>query len=179
MKNIMIGVALGLSVIASSLAVATPASAQSRLRNAYTANGTFYLGVSGGYMHVGTQLIVWQKAGDDQLWYLPPGQGSIQDYLTDNNGFTVCVDAQGDPNGGLGANLIIQLCNPGYTEEFWQMFSAEKLGFGANYPGCYMFYNVAKGLAIGVAGGNTSVKNGTHVIQWTYDTSANQFWCPE
>ena len=42
MKNIIIRAAIGLSIMGSCLAVATPASAASRLRNAYTSQGTFY-----------------------------------------------------------------------------------------------------------------------------------------
>jgi len=177
MKNIFIRAAIGLSIMGSCLAVAAPASAASRLRNAYTSQGTFYLGVSGGNMSVGTPLIVWQAAGSDQYWNLPDNSGYVWDNVTSNG--TFCIDVQGDPNGGLGAGLIIQRCNStSYVEETWQLIPAAKVGFGANYPGCYLFWNVNKGMAMGVAGGNTSLRNGTRVILWTWDTSANQFWCP-
>ncbi|HVV53580.1 MAG TPA: RICIN domain-containing protein [Polyangia bacterium] len=184
-------------------AISGSAQAQtfSRYRNANTAHGTFYLGVSGGEVcdpanekcgvKAGTQLITYQKSGDDQQWELTLPQGGyvyLQDLLGDpwtNDG--TCINVV-NRSTSQGANLEIESAGCiGDPTARWRPVQAEDLG--APYPGCYAFQDLASGLYMGVSGGN--VQNGSHVIQWPLCIAGSnacggpagfhpdQFWCPE
>ena len=188
MRNFVTKVALGLSIISTGAVVAAPASAGThRLANAVNRN--FFIGVSGGQVnnHVndGTHLILWQRAGNDQIWNVPDenGGGQFKDFYTDPQGRQVCMDLVGGSSAGAGAALDVVPClsadDP--VEQFWQIISTSKVGFGTQYPGCFIILNVVTGDVAGVQGGDSQVKNGTPIVQWPFQHGTagniNQFWC--
>jgi len=194
----------GLAIVVAGVAISGSAHAQSfsRWRNASTAHGTFFLGVSGGAqcnrfeecgVVPGTQLITWQKAGDDQQWRLVlPGGGfvDVQDFFPDlatNSGTCMHVRNQ---SSSAGANL--ELTSGGFcifsdNSVRWHLVRAEDIG--APFPGCFAFQNGLSGMFMSVYQGN--VQNGSRVVQWPLcqpgssacgapaGFHADQFWCPE
>lgn len=155
-----------------------------RVQNAYTGNGTFYLGIPGGPQNNrvadNLDLVVWQSSQSDQLWFLPQSHdGPIWDANIDLNGSNVCVAVSGGVGAGNGAPMIDQPCDPSNPSEaqMWEWIPSDQVGQGSQYPGCYILFNAYTSKAIGVSGGNGNVKNGGSVIQWDYDGTANQFWC--
>ncbi len=155
-----------------------------RLQNAYTGNGKFYLGISGGLQNNrvpdNVNLIVYQSSQSDQLWFAPQsGDGPIDDVNLDPNGSHVCVAINGGIGAGDGAKIIDQACDPNNPTEaqMWEWIPSDQVGRGSQYPGCYVLWNAYTSKAMGVAGGNGNVKNGGSVIQWDFDGTANQFWC--
>jgi hypothetical protein len=204
MRRSGVRVLQGLAIVAAGAAMSGSAHAQSfsRWRNANTTNGTFYLGVSGGEVcdpandqcgvAAGTQLITWQKGGDDQQWKeVLPGGGFVdfQDFFPDpwtNTG--TCMHVRGQSNSE-NANLETQSGGACLTEPSarWRPIRAEDMG--APFPTCIAFQNLSSGMYVSVSQGN--VKNGSHVIQWPLCQSgssacgspagfhADQWWCPE
>jgi len=166
--------ALGLSIIAVGLAVAAPASAnQHRLLNADKSNGYFYLGIppgpQNGHVLDDQTLVIWNYSQNDQIWNVPEadGYGQFSDYYTDPNGSSVCITVSSD-----GLRLIDHTCD---GTQLWQIFPSYKVGLENTYPNCYIVWNINTGKAMGVK--NRLMQNGTQVVQWDYDGSANQFWC--
>ena len=182
MRKFVMKAAFLSSIVVAGVAMATPASALSlhRLQNAYTGNGTFYLGIPGGPQngHVPDDqaLVVWQFGQEDQDWWSPDGQGAFWDFYTDSFGQSVCIAATGVGNGNV---IIDQPCdgNNPTENEFWQLIPSYEVGLGSQYPGCNIILNPYSGKVIGVSGGNANVSNGGAVVQWDYDGTANQFWC--
>jgi hypothetical protein len=187
MRQLVMRATIVSTIIAAGLAVGTPAQAQNvveqRLQNAYTHNGTFYIGIPGGpngqgFVTANANLVVWQSSQKDQDWFLPTSnQGGIADYYADTAGQQVCLTAT---SFAEGAAIQDQECNNNDPTElqFWEMLPSSEVGLGSTYPNCVILWNPYSSQAIGVSGGNNSVKNGGSVIQWNYDGTANQFWCP-
>ena len=157
-----------------------------RLQNAYTGNGgPFYLGIYGGPQNNrvpdNSNLVVWQSGHSDQFWLFPPqgGDGAIWDVNIDPSGRNVCLAVNGGVGAGDGANIIDQSCDPTNPTEAqqWQWIPSDQVGYGSQYPGCYVLWNGYTSKAIGVLGGNGNVLNGGSVVQWDFDGTANQFWC--
>jgi hypothetical protein len=178
---------LGGITMVASLAVASSASAQTVTwalwQNANTANGMFYMGVSGGpkcnstthqcWVNPGTQIITWTQSQADQYmgaienWF--PGT-QIQDFYKDMNGNPMCLGTAANSTS-QNANIVVWECQdktqgPG---QYWQSFRAEDLG--APYPGCFMFVNMNTTAATGGFEGvlsvfQGSVKDGSRVIQF-------------
>jgi Ricin-type beta-trefoil lectin domain-like len=198
----------GLAIVVAGVAISGSAHAQAlntflRWRNASTAHGTFYLGVSGGVkcnpaneqcgVAAGTPLITWQKAGlDQEVQLILPGGGyvSLQDYYSDpwtNSG--TCLHVRGQSTS-LNAVLETQSggsCLFGDNSTRWHTVRAEDLN--APFPGCYVFQNAASSLYMAVSAGN--VQNGSAIVQYALcqpgsnacgapaGYHADQFWCPE
>jgi hypothetical protein len=159
-----------------------------RLQNASMVNGTFYIGIPGGpnngSVADNSNLIVWTKSQFDQLWVIPTtGGGAIYDVYKDAGTTTlsprrVCLHAATNQKGAAITDTPCET-NPQLTDQLsvWQMINSDHIQ-GNPHPGCYILYSPYTGYAIGVAGGDSKVKNGASVIQWAYDGTANQFWCP-
>jgi hypothetical protein len=210
MKKTTVRVVLSLSVLIAGVALSRVADAQSgshgtfpRLRNANTAHGTFYLGVSGGEqcnqyeecgLVAGTQLKVWQKSQLDQTWFLPPQQngyrfGNVINYFVDLwTGNDLCIVVQNNDAFKQGTNLVVTDCTTDYATKYWYATPAEDLG--APYPGCFAISESLDAMYISVAAGN--VQNGSLVDIWPLCRPGSnacgnpsnafhpdQFWCPE
>lgn len=181
MRKVAIKAALLSSVVAIGVALAAPAGAAStlrRLKNADTTYGYYYLGIppgpQNGFVTEDANLVVWQFSQEDQLWYVPQddGFGQFQNYYNSANS-PVCLSVTGTGNG---YPVIDQACNEENPNQYWQLISSSKVGKDSEYPGCYVLWNITTGKAIGVTNGY--VANGGTVVQWDYDGTANQFWCP-
>ncbi len=212
----------GWSTFIVGLAIAGSAQAQAvtmaRWRNADTRRGTFYFGVSGGEtcnpstnicgLKSGTQIITYQKSGEDQIWGATESWFSIgiQDLFPDiANGNPLCVTPQNESTS-RNANLIVKDCqfdvqdpnvpapsDNGDWNQVWAAIPAESVG--APYTGCFAF---EKGLQNDPAGPTVMsvyqgiVQNGSHVVQWPLCQPGSnacgnppnafhpdQWWCPE
>lgn len=169
------------AVVCAVTATASAAPSLRRLRNADTTHGQFFLGIPGGVQngHVGNNLnlVVWQASQNDQFWWVPldNGYGQFSDFYTNVFGQAVCLTVNGSGNG---APIADQACDPSAnnTNQLFQLIGSNKVGKDALYPGCYILWNPTTSKAIGVA--NKNVTNGGAVVQWDYDGTANQFWCP-
>jgi hypothetical protein len=193
----------GLAIVVAGIGISGAAHAQSfsRWRNANTAHGTFYLGVAGGEVcnpangqcgvAPGTQLITWQKAGDDQeVKFTLPAGGLVflQDFYEDPWAIAgTCLHVRGQSNSenaNLETESSLCLVDP-YAR--WLPEAAENLG--APFPNCFAFQNQGSGLFMSVNQGN--VQNGSRIVQWPLCVPgsgacggpsgyhADQFWCPE
>jgi hypothetical protein len=199
-----------LFIVISGFATSGLAHAQSptwaRWRNANTAHGRFYLGVSGGEvcqsgggpcgLVAGTQLITWQKSGPDQEWGVVEQSGNvnrlpgynIQNDLFDFSGGAMCLVIPFSKIGGNQQVIVDSCYNDAIDETYWVAVSAESLG--APYSGCYAIKPYTSGYYMSVSQGD--VHNGSSVVLWTLckPNSGNcgnpsnawhpdQFWCPE
>jgi hypothetical protein len=197
--------ALGLSIIATSLALARPASA-TRWRNLDTRNGTFFMGVAGGCVNTvngcrlisGTKIIVWQNTNDgkdhrDQNWMVA-GAASPNTFVGNTLPSTTPqlagLSIAGNPIAN-GSQVIVRdilpCCNA--ADQKWEIKRAEDVQ--APFTGCFLFRNINSGQIAGVAGG--TVTQGKDVIQWPLFLGTpnqgslqnpmgwhlDQFWCPE
>jgi hypothetical protein len=190
--------ALGLSVIAASLASARPASA-TRWLNRDMSHGTFYMGVAGGCVNTsigcalisGTRIIVWEPSNDgknhtDENWMVG---GADATTLFGNTLFSTTPQLAGLSIQGSspaeGAAVVVRDINPccNQPDQTWRIIRAEDLG--APYWNCFVLLNVNSSMVAGVAGG--AVTQGASVIQWPLFVGKplsptgwhpDQFWCP-
>ena len=198
MQNVARRAALALSVITASVALATPANAEVRLKNADTSQGEFFLGVLGNpcgsqgcFINHGKPIVVWQMSFDDQLWQATaPGFGVLKNHFNNQQGFSMCAGVAGNPQQQQeqGRPLVLWECLDSAADQKWNAVPAASIGTapGAPFPGCFVFTNSNSGQVMGVAGGK--VKNSTAVIQWPFffgnpgektGWHADQFWCPQ
>jgi hypothetical protein len=193
MNRGMTRVVLGLSIIASSLAVTATASAQNWMRWQNRAStypygsSAVYLSLKGGplqtqgvfYIKEGTPVIIWGGQTVDQSWSAQENAtGLVQNLLTDSAGRNMFLGVAGGSTT-QGASLIIWRHDGNPPNQTWTTYSAESLGLGAVAGGCFVFVN-SDGLVMGVQ--NANMTPGTQVIQWPFLWGAtghmDQFWCP-
>jgi hypothetical protein len=183
MKNVGIRAVVGLFAVASTLAVASPASAQKRWANAKNRNEV--LAVAGGpqcspaghcWLTGGQQVVVWNSSTADTLWSaaLPSNTAPVTSELPDARGDQMCLGVSA-ASTAPGAHLVVWPCD-GSDNQYWTVTPASD--FGLNAVGCYLFLN-NDGQAMAVAGG--IVANGSHVVQrpWTTAVTLDMAWCPE
>jgi hypothetical protein len=184
MRNIVTCIALGLSITAGSLAIATPASAFVFWNlKAEQAGKPICMGVSGGdpqgHVTAGTHIIVWDcNYSNDQVWNWNVDALNFVDAVTDSAGNSMCLNDTGDsPTRGAdrGAQVTISECTGAYIQEF---------GFfplgnpDADGDQCGNIFNYASGRVVGVANAEVNpVKDGMSVIMWDYNGSTDQIWC--
>jgi hypothetical protein len=191
MRNV-VRFALGLSVIAVGLAVATPASARSgRWVNFVNKDrpveqgGPFFLGVAGGCtvrapgepcsLGLGARIIVWAnvndgKNHDDQKWItLDSGSGFFTNFLPVRTAVlqqaVLGIEGPSDRVKREGQPVIISDAIPGNPNptHTWAVVRAEDFG-ATTFAGCFVFVNINSGQVAGVAAAN--VFSGANVIQW-------------
>jgi hypothetical protein len=179
MQNVLTKAALGLSIIAGSVALARPASATNTFYEWQNHKNTnFCLGVAAGNVTNGTHLIVWQCNGNsDQAWSedlsdeLSFGSESYFSFR-DGTNYNKCLGVPaGSHNQGVG--LVIWDCvtpRSSHPDQFW----APLIDYTT---GCYKFLNANSGMYMAV-GNNGDVENGTQVVQWPSTPTADQEWCP-
>jgi len=134
------------------------------------------------WLNDGQQLVVWNSFTPDVNWWAPAAfkAGTISDGYTDQLGHTLCVGVSG-ASEAAGANLIVWPCGTpaAHPDQYWLALPAEN--YGLNAPGCFVF-RTGDGQVMGVAGGDSKVANGAHVVQWPNDpdhpSALNQAWCP-
>src|SRR6516164_4933573 len=112
MKNILVRAALGISVMAGSLAAAAPAEAYVfRNLQGEENNQQMCMGVSAGNMTPGTPVINWSCINNDadQIWNLNYISTQGWDQLVDSKQANRCLEAK---NGGTtnGTPLVIEEC---------------------------------------------------------------------
>jgi hypothetical protein len=189
---------LGLSVIAASLASATPASA-TRWVNRDMSHGTFFMGVAGGCVNTpigcslvpGTRIIVWQPSNDgknhtDQNWMVPGVDATryFGNELFSTTPQLIGLSIQGSSTAN-GAAVVVRDIPPccATADQTWQIIKAEDLQ--APFWNCFVIKNNYTGKVAGVAGG--TVTQGASVIQWPLFMGQplsptgwhpDQFWCP-
>jgi len=174
MKRAVINTALGLAVVASSIAVGPTASAYtliSRASPGYSQSGgtMFCAGVAAGNVNTdGTQIIIWPciVGAQDQQWT----ETRLNDTwfsLSNGSNPNQCM---GVAAGSVshGAQMVIWHFY-GSGNQYWRKDPSP-------HPGCYYFTNLGSQLVMGVAGGKMS--QGTPVIQWEQLTGhVDQEWC--
>ena len=205
MNKFVINAAVGLSILASSLAVSAPASAF-QLQN--FANQNLYLGVAAGTPKAGTPFIVWTKDSPrsaNQTFsvtngFSGPDGGSPASSVVVNqtvhlyNGVAynaVVGTSSSKPTDAPkdGTSVVVETVSP-YVKQQWKVDPSQVLC--SNYVNgvcetpCYRFIDAATyGItgvtpeALGVAGGNPQL--GQAIITWhTFSDWWNhldQFWC--
>jgi len=207
MRNV-VRVALGLSIIAATLAVARPASARFgrwvnfvNRNRALNLGGPFFMGVAGNCngtgpctFNSGTRIIVWAngndgKNHDDQKWTTPdPGQGQafVTNLLPSTTPQQAVLSIQGPDMKKEGQPVLVRDAVPGVpnASQMWEIVPAEAYG-ATTFAGCFVFRNVNASQVAGVAAAN--LFNGASVIQWPLFVGTagqstgwhpDQFWCP-
>lgn len=190
MKKAVISATLGLSVIASGIAVSKPASAF-QLKN--FANQTLYMGIAAGTPTAGNHYIVWTRdspVSANQSFsvtgaFLGSG-GSLassvvagQTYnLYNGVAMNALVDISGN-KAGDGTNVVVGYFSS-LGKQLWKVDASLVLYINGNQP-CYRFINAtAANEVMGVSGAN--LNKGTSIITWhTFSDWWNhldQFWCP-
>lgn len=179
MKNIVKCAALGLSIMAASLATAKPAAALPPMNlvnlKAQQEGHAICMGIAGGdpggHVTAGTKIIVWDcNISNDQAWILngfaPITQ--FQDVATDTWGRSMCLNDPGGIND-KGVQLNIARCG-GPNQSFVLQ--------GTSLEGCFNLVNTNSNRVVGVANAQTNpVKDGMGVIMWDANGSADQIWC--
>ncbi len=173
MKNVVTYAAVGLSIIAGSLCVTSPASAQNTLVNLKGLadyDKFFCMGVAGGNRNLGTPIILWDCDGHpDQNWDFPYVSGEGWRIRDDASGPQECLTVNGN---GDGTPAVTELCDTA-TNELWNPVFAATDPFGNS---CYYFQGVASGRVLGVSDG--MIQNGTPIILWDYiNGDDDQLWC--
>jgi hypothetical protein len=173
MKNVVKCAVLGLSIIAGSLGVTSPANAQNQLVNLKGMTDYdqwFCMGVAGGNMSLGTPIILWQCDGHpDQFWDLPYVSGEGWQIKDNVSGPQECLTVNGN---GDGTRAVIEECDTA-TNELWNQVFA---GTDPSGHSCYYFQGVASGRVLGVSDG--VIQNGTPIILWDYiNGDDDQLWC--
>lgn len=183
MKNIIKCAALGLSIAASSLAIAKPAAANPwYLSNfkAYQEGHSICMGVSGGvdsnnHISAATHIITWACNGAlDQVWTAVgvPGYPTLdvfQNGATDSQGHAMCL-TDASYTSDRGQPLTVYPCTNGGTGGPGQRFYVN---------GGLTFVNSYSGRLIGVANGqNNTIVNGMAIIMWDSNGSYDQDWMP-
>jgi hypothetical protein len=173
-------VALGLSVIASSLAVTGKASAT--LRN-YGYSNTC-LGVQGGNLTPGTRFIDYActySADQGPLWAY---NNNVQQLLTTaasvvwkNGTFSIqnnCAGVAG-PSTQQGTAVVVWPCTGAYDQNWIPQLVAETIGKdgSGNDSHCYVMRNPYSGMLLSVAPDK-------HIVIWPGSVSSHtrdQVWC--
>jgi hypothetical protein len=181
MKKILTCAALGLSITAGSLAIATPASAYVLWNLKAEQEGhAICMGVSGGdpggHVTSGTHIIVWDcNYSSDQAWSFggyPPGFEWV-DAATDTAGHSMCLNDSGG-NNDRGAQVTIAECTD-YTP---QRFLFNWVGNDSSGAPCYNMADVGTNRVVGVANASVNpVQDGMSVVMWDSNGSADQVWC--
>lgn len=187
MKNIVKCAALGLSVAASSLAIAKPASANPWYFANFKANqegNSICMGVSGGvdqHGHIadGTHIITWTCSGAwDQDWTADPVPGQplqnvFRNKAQDAAGNNMCL-TDASFSSDRGQPLTVYPCSNNGTGGPGQRFQTLN---GPN--GGFLLMNVYSGRVIGVANGQANpITNGMAIIMWDRNGSPDQEWIP-
>jgi hypothetical protein len=191
-KNIATCATLGLTIIAGSLGIAAPASADSIIFKNYVNEG-ICMGVSGANTTPGTPIIVWQcqKNTPNQEWAVENlvdyfGLEEIPNMTELNNlggsytsvlfgwSYQGCLDTQ-DGEAGNGAQLILSGCSGQIDEGFSLVWVTNDSSGNA----CYHIVDAKSGRLVGVSGGSQYVRNGTRVILWDDLGHPDQIWCGE
>lgn len=193
MGNLVKFMGVGLSIIASSLALTDRARADDlrHWANLNMSQGTFLLSVAGGPacagcgVKAGSGIVIWPSVGtSDQIWNdTPPGTGQFPNALRDNaSGTPTCLSVAGGSTAN-GAKLVIWPCSAQSADQTWQVIPAST--FNAPFGNCFVLRNSKSAQVMGVA--NAVMAAGTAVVQWplflgTPNSTAgwhlDQFWCP-
>jgi hypothetical protein len=185
MGNAMIHALVGLSIAATGVAVASPASAQPIYKN--LANEAFCLSVQGGKGEADARLITWPCARGSrdlaQMW-TEVGFFGVWEQLRSSapprpDYPVLCIALANNGSTDDGTKAIIWRCNAGTSDQGWWLVY---WGSDANDHPCFYFLNwKATGLwpiqskVLSVAGGVP--KSGTNVVLWPYQETADQIWC--
>lgn len=192
MRRVMIRAMLGLPIIVSIFAMASPASAQTVNRWLNAKDQDFAMAVSGGptclsdhgscFLTNGQHIIIWNVSALDQWWSASQNSTGIVEsaYFNDQSEeHHMCLGVSGGVTNP-GQPLIIWQCN-GNPDQNWSIIPAST--FGLNAPGCFVF-QTADGDLAGVAAG--TMTNGTNVIQWPpngtdghHQPTIDMAWCPQ
>jgi hypothetical protein len=181
MKKIVTCAALGLSVTAGTLAIATPASAFVLVNlKAENEGHSICMGVSGGdpggHVTAGTHIIVWDcNFSSDQAWSFagPPPYFELVDTATDTAGRSMCLNDSGGVND-RGAQVTIAACNATLP----QRFEFNYVGYDGSGAPCYNMIDANSSRVVGVANAQANpVTDGMSVVMWDNNGSADQVWC--
>jgi hypothetical protein len=183
MRNIAACALLGLSVVASNLAVTKPAAAlppfvlvndKSELADP---NHPQCMGVSGGphngHITGGTNIITWECTfATDQVFTFAqtPGLATFmfQDQITGPQGQAMCL-TDVNYSSDSGKPVQIEPCTGGRGQQFWLL--------GNN--GCFWIQNAYSGRVMGVANGSANpIKHNMQIVMWDENASTDQLWCP-
>lgn len=173
-------VVFALSIVAISVAMATPASAQVWKS---AANENVCLGVAAGTMTPGTQIITWSCNGySDQTWGQYAFSGSFVQVWTHGSSeppdsASRCIALANNGSISNGTHAIIWNCTTATDDQGWDI---EYEWSDANFHACYRFINKKandQGYLKALTASATTPQNGTNVVIQPYSGATNQVWC--
>jgi Ricin-type beta-trefoil lectin domain-like len=124
-------------------------------------NSGMVLGVNGGSLANGTQLVQWANTGAaDQAWHVTTTSG-ITKFGNRNSGQVLGIWQGGTSNG----NDAVQWLDTGTADQQWTLVA------DGSY---YKIKNVNSGLLLSVLGGSTT--EGADIVQWADVGSLDQQW---
>ena len=124
-------------------------------------NSGLVLGVNGGSLANGAQLVQWTYTGaEDQAWHVTTTSG-VTKFGNRNSGQVIGI-WQGSTTEGADA---VQSLDTGATNQQWTLEADGS---------CYKILNAASKMVLGVNGGSTS--SGEAVVQWADTGSLDQQW---
>jgi hypothetical protein len=189
MKKAMTTAALGLSIIASSLAISATASAQVLSTWYNAANTSMNLAVGGGltchsrcWLNPGQSIVVWSgNVTPDQYWSSQhPTVDTlevVQNQYGDGNGNQMCLGV-GGASTAENAGLVVWPCG-GQADQTWSIEPASEHSPQPYPNNCYVFVNNYTRKAMGVLYGN--VTQGARVVQKSLGTrniaNPDMIWC--